>query len=269
MHSLVAFLSGLLALVSGTTHYTKGGAASTNAPTVITATDTSGRPLRIPIFIYHTIANGKSTETKSQEVFSTEPALLDEQLTYLDTHGYTTVTMKEVADMLKHGTTSPIAHPVALTFDDGWVTQYINALPILKKHHAKATFYIFSNPVGKDERFMTWEQLAELRDSGMEIGGHTLSHPLLSKLTPDELHKEMYESKKTLEKKLGVSVTNFASPFGYTSPAVVAELKKDGYETGRTTDKGSLHAQGSAYTLTGYIVHHDMHDFIWALEYAK
>lgn len=269
MHSLIAFISGLLALVSGTTHYTKGDVANTDTPTVITATDTSGRPLRIPIFIYHTIAKGKPTETKSQEVFSTEPALLDEQLTYLDTHGYTTVTMKEVADMLRHGTTTPIAHPVALTFDDGWVTQYINALPILKKHHAKATFYIFPNPVGKDERFMTWTQLAELKDRGMEIGSHTLSHPLLSKLTPDELHKEMYDSKKTLEEKLGISVTDFASPFGYTSPAVVAELKKDAYETGRTTDKGSLHTTSSAYTLTGYIVHHDMHDFIWALEYAK
>jgi hypothetical protein len=64
-------------------------------------------------------------------------------------------------------------------------------------------------------------------------------------------------------------VTNFASPFGYTSPAVVAELKADGYETGRTTEKGSAHDVGSLYALTGYIVHHDMHDFTWALEYAK
>lgn len=269
MHAIATFFTGLLALIGGVTHTSASQTASVSDATAPAVVDTSGAPLRIPIFIYHTIANGKPTETKSQEVYSTEPALLDEQLTYLDTHGYTTVTMKEVADMLKRGTTSPIMHPVALTFDDGWVTQYNNALPILEKHKAKATFYIFLNPIGKDERFMTWEQLATLRDKGMEIGDHTLSHPLLSKLTPEELHKEMSESKKTLEEKLGVSVTNFASPFGYTSPAVVAELKADGYDTGRTTNKGSVHALDSKYALTGYIVHHDMNDFEFALKYAK
>jgi peptidoglycan/xylan/chitin deacetylase (PgdA/CDA1 family) len=240
--------------------------SSTPPPSVI---DTSGKPLRIPIFIYHTIADGKPMGTKAQEIYSTEPALLGEQLTYLADHGYTTVTMKEVADMLRRGTTSPIVRPVALTFDDGWVTQHRNALPLLLKHHAKATFYIFSNPIGKDARFMTWEQLAELRDNGMEIAGHTLSHPLLSIQTPEQLHHEMYDSKKTLEETLGVSVTSFASPFGYTSQAVVDELKRDGYETGRTTFKGSTHTATSTYALTGYIVHHDMKDFIWALEYAN
>jgi len=245
--------------------------SSVNSASVASTTLPHGAEtsLRIPIFIYHTIANGKPAETKSQEVYSTEPALLDEQLTYLDTHGYTTITMKEMADMLRRGTTSPIAKPVVLGFDDGWETQYENALPILKKHHAKAVFYIFPNPISKDKRFMTWEQLGEIRDAGMEIADHTLTHPLLSKQTPEMLHHEMFDSKTMLEQKLGIKVTNFASPFGYTSPAVIAELKADGYETGRTTDKGSVHAVTSALALTGYIVHHDMHDFTWALEYAK
>ena len=266
MHFLAALLASFLALISGghSTAAVANSVASSTPPT-----DTSGAPLRIPIFIYHTIANGTPASTKDQEVYSTEPALLSEQLDYLDANGYTTVTMKEVADMLKRGTTTPYIKPVALTFDDGWVTQYKNAFPLLKAHHAKATFYIFPNPIGKDDRFMTWDQLAELRDNNIEIADHTLTHPLLSKQTPTMLHHEMYDSKTMLEDRLGIKVTDFASPFGYTSPAVVAELKADGYDTGRTTDKGSLHAATSTYALTGYIVHHDMNDFEFALKYAK
>ncbi|MDB5195040.1 MAG: putative xylanase/chitin deacetylase [Parcubacteria group bacterium] len=266
MHSFVALLIGLTASLTGAVHMFLPSHATT---TPALPSDTSGVPLRIPIFIYHTIATGTPTETKSQEVFSTEPVLLDQQLTYLDTHGYTTITMKEAADMLRRGTTSPVTKPVVLTFDDGWVTQYKNALPLLEAHHAKAVFYIFPNPIGKDARFMTWEQLATLRDSGMEIADHTLTHPLLSKQTPPMLHHEMYDSKTMLESKLGISVTDFASPFGYTSDAVVAELKADGYETGRTTDRGMVHAATSTYALSGYIVHKGMKDFEWALEYAK
>jgi peptidoglycan/xylan/chitin deacetylase (PgdA/CDA1 family) len=267
MNALAAFVVGFMAMFGTSTHvlfHPPTAAIPPPAPT-----DTSGAPLRIPIFIYHAITEKRLHDTKAQEVYGTEPKLLEEQLSYLDAHGYTTITMKEAADMLRRGTTSPIAKPVVLTFDDGLITHYRNAFPLLRAHHAKAVFYVYTNPIGKDDRFMTWEQLAEMRDAGMEIAGHTLSHPLLSKQTPEMLHHEMYDSKVTLEKKLGISVTNFASPFGYTSDAIVAELKQDGYETGRTTYKGALHTATSTYALTGFIVHHDMHDFIWALEHAK
>lgn len=266
MDWLATFLMGLLLPFSNMAAVISHPEKPTPPPLPV---DTSGHPLRIPIFIYHTIATGTPAASKSQEQFSTEPMLLDEQLTYIDEHGYTTVTMKEVADMLKRGTTSPIAKPVALTFDDGWQTQYVHAYPLLKKHHAKATFYIFPNPVGKDDRFMTWAELQTLRDDGMEIADHTLTHPLLSKQTPEMLHHEMYDSKVMLEKQLGITVTNFASPFGYTSPLVIEELKRDGYETGRTTNAGFMHAATSTYALDAYLVHKGMYDFTWALEHGK
>lgn len=265
MHHFLAWLLALTISLTGASHFAFGPHTTSTPPLPV---DTSGAPVRIPIFIYHTITNEKVTAS-SYGSFSNTPELLDEHLTYLEEHGYTTVTMKEVADMLRRGTTSPVAKPVALTFDDGWVTQYKNALPILQKHHVKATFYIFPNPVSKDDRFMTWEQLAELRDKGYEIASHSYTHPLLSKQTPEMLHHEFADSKKLLEEKLNITVTDFASPFGYTSPAVVAELKADGYETGRTTNQGFTHATGTEYALDAYLVHQGIKDFTWALEYGK
>jgi len=243
--------------------------SSTATSTAPLPTDSSGQPLRIPVFIYHTVAENKPGETKSQEAYSITPEVLDQELSYLETHGYTTITIAQMRDMLARGTTSPIAKPVALTFDDGWVTQYKNALPLLKKHHQTATFYIYPNPISKDERFMTWDQLKEVKDAGMEMAGHSYTHPLLSKLTPEQLHHELYDSKTLLEEKLGVKIDDFASPFGYTSPAVVAELEKDGYLSGRTTNRGMLHVATSTMALTGYLVHQDLFDFEWALEHGK
>ena len=138
MNALFSLLTSILVAISGVAHTSGFSFTKTIATSTPVVVDASGLPLRIPIFIYHTIANSKPTNTKAQEIYRTDPALLNEQLSYLDTHGYTTVTMKQVADMLRRGTTSPITHPVALTFDDGWVTQYNNALPILKKHKATA-----------------------------------------------------------------------------------------------------------------------------------
>lgn len=262
MHHLATILFGTLAALGGFVH------PQVAAPAPL-LTDESGTPIHVPIFIYHSIATDTPKETKSQEQFSTDPALLAQQLSYLDAHGYTTVTMQQVADMLRRGTTSPIKNPVALTFDDGWVTQYRYALPLLREHHMKATFYIYPNPIGKDARFMTWDQVKEVQAAGMEIADHSYTHPLLSKLTPIELHHELYDSKTVLEEKLGTKMTDFASPFGYTSPAVVAELKADGYETGRTTNPGFTHTASSTYALDAYLVHKGLKDFEWAVTYGK
>ncbi len=266
MHWLATFFIGLLSLM-GVGHVSFIDSVATTTPAH--PVDTSGAPLRIPIFIYHTTKPEDPQKPSKPTDYVTDPSLLDEQLTYLDTHGYTTVTMKQVADMLKRGTTSPYIKPVALTFDDGWVTQYKYALPLLKKHHVQSTFYIYPNPIGKDDRFMTWDELKEVRDSGAEIADHTLTHPLMSKQTPEMLHHEMYDSKTILEEKLGVKITDFASPFGYTSPVVVEELKRDGYETGRTTNAGFTHTSASHYALDAYLVHKTMKDFEWAIEHGK
>lgn len=267
MSAIAAFFLGLLMHVPG-------GAAVYEAihPTpepVVLPTDSSGQPLRIPIFIYHTIKEEDPAHPSKPEDYLIPPSLLDEQLTYLSEEGYTTVTMKEAVDMLKRGTTSPTVKPVVLGFDDGWKTQYQNALPLLKKHHAKATFYIFPNPVSKDDRFMTWEQLEEIRDSGMEIASHSYTHPLLSKQTPEMLHHELHDSKALLEEKLKITVTNFASPFGYTSDVVREELVRDGYESGRTTNAGFTHTKDDLMQIDAYLVHKGMKDFVWAVDHGK
>jgi peptidoglycan/xylan/chitin deacetylase (PgdA/CDA1 family) len=127
--------------------------------------------------------------------------------------------------------------PLAITFDDGWDNQYTYAFPLLTKYHDVATFYLFTNPIGKVEHYLTWEQLKDMQAAGNVVGSHTVMHPYLNKLTPDELMHELTASKATIEEHLGTPVVHFAYPFGYHDQTVEAALATAGYATGRTLDK--------------------------------
>jgi peptidoglycan/xylan/chitin deacetylase (PgdA/CDA1 family) len=63
-------------------------------------------------------------------------------------------------------------------------------------------------------RPLTWEQVREMRDGGVEFGSHTVSHPILSRLGDEELRMELRSSKEELEKQLGRRVECLAYPVG-------------------------------------------------------
>lgn len=229
----------------------------------------SQNPVRVPIFIYHSIRPDDPTLPKSAKIFDTTPEILEQELKYLKDNGYTTISLDELVATLHAGTLRDGQKPVVLTFDDGLENQYTYAYPLLKKYNAKATFFVYPNPIEhNDLRFMSWDHVKEIGSTpGLVIGNHTLTHPLLSKLTPEELHHEVIDSKKILETKLGKPVTHFAAPFGYTGPELVQLLKNSGYATGRTTTKGPVHTSDTLYALTAYMPHNTLYDFTWSLEH--
>lgn len=134
-----------------------------------------------------------------------------------------------------------------ITFDDGWKSQYDVGWPIMKKYGYPVTLFIYTEGV-KGMRFgggeaMSWEQLAELRDAGVDIQAHSATHQDLRKpfdkvqkkrLNPEEyeqwLTSEVAGPKSLLEQKLGIRVNCFAVPFGYINDPVREFIKKAGYE---------------------------------------
>ncbi|CAN5472975.1 hypothetical protein BH18VER1_BH18VER1_10670 [soil metagenome] len=134
-----------------------------------------------------------------------------------------------------------------ITLDDGWRTQYDVGWPILKKYGYPFTLFIYTEGV-KGMKYgggaaMSWEQLAEMRDAGVDIQGHSATHQDLrrsfdkvqkKKLNPEEyqdfLKREIVESKQLLEQKLGIRVNSFAVPFGYINDPVREYISKAGYE---------------------------------------
>jgi len=101
-----------------------------------------------------------------------------------------------------------------LTFDDGLITDYEVAFPILLSKGLNATFFINTENIGKSG-YVNLDQLREMTKFGMEIASHGLSHRYLVTMSKDEALKEIQESKKRLQDKIGAEVGSFAPVGGH------------------------------------------------------
>ncbi|EDY19740.1 polysaccharide deacetylase [Chthoniobacter flavus Ellin428] len=164
-----------------------------------------------------------------------------------------------------------------VTIDDGWVSAYNNAWPILKEFKYPFTLFIYINYVGTGGKSMSWDQLAEMRDAGVDIESHTYSHSDLKKpgnlvdkkaaegIRKDVaalgldgwLRKEIIGSKQVLEKQLGIKCNVFAYPFGRWTPKAVEIVKEAGYEAAFTVYGQQLHPSSQAELLGRYAVEQD------------
>jgi peptidoglycan/xylan/chitin deacetylase (PgdA/CDA1 family) len=124
-------------------------------------------------------------------------------------------------------------HPPGLfpeiTFDDGHVSNFEFALPILQSRAINAWFFITTGWTGQRPGYMGWQELRELQQAGQQIGAHGWSHALLTHCDPSQLHKELVESRLTLEDKLGVPVTAMSLPGGRSNQRVLDACLEGGY----------------------------------------
>ncbi|HVZ75929.1 MAG TPA: polysaccharide deacetylase family protein [Candidatus Paceibacterota bacterium] len=138
---------------------------------------------------------------------------------------------------------------VALTFDDGDLSQYQNALPILNAAGMRASFYIItSEPGSGDSGYMTWAQIKNLASQGFEIGGHTQTHPYLTTLTSAQAQKEIAGSYSDLVKQ-GITPTTFVYPYGDRSPSTDAMVAAAGYSAARGSYYGLNEPGAPRYNL--------------------
>jgi peptidoglycan/xylan/chitin deacetylase (PgdA/CDA1 family) len=120
---------------------------------------------------------------------------------------------------------------VSFTFDDGFLSTFTNALPILSARGIPGTEYVTtgfidSGMTGDGFAAMSWDQLSSLQNQyGWEIGSHTVTHPQLNTLPLDQVAQELVQSKQELSSH-GINATSFASPYGEVNDEVVAESLK-------------------------------------------
>ena len=226
----------------------------------------SPRSVRVPILVYHSVRAYIKGESKLQDAYDITPELLAQELTYLNSNGYHAVSFADVSRYFDEGIPLP-NKPVILTFDDGWKNQYEHALPVLLKYNTKATFFVYTNPIDhKKAHWMSWDEVKSLDKLGMEIGGHSRTHPILTKITTDAgLDKEISGGKKILESHLGHPVKVFAYPFGMHNEAVERAVKRAGYTSSRTVYAGVWNDPAHQYEIHGTISGDKWSDFLRAL----
>lgn len=128
---------------------------------------------------------------------------------------------------------------ISLTFDDSWLTQYTNALPILDAAGIKGTFYITTEPLMELwDGFMLPKHVQDIFKRGHEIGGHTVTHADLTTLNQTGINREIKNSKTYIERLIGTTISTLAYPYGAYNNTVKTLTKNAGYTTGRATDEG-------------------------------
>ena len=140
---------------------------------------------------------------------------------------YTTL-FRSLIDAVKQGE-ELAPKTVAITFDDGYEDNYLNAFPVLDDLQIPATMFIALNSLGT-EGFMSWEQIKDLSDSKViDIGSHTLNHAWLRSQDDALLTKEIFESKEILEQKTGREIKVFSYPLGAFDEKVQKMVKLANY----------------------------------------
>src|SRR6201996_6046659 len=155
---------------------------------------TAVSPLRVPVLMYHEIADIAAT----QSPLAVAPDVFANQLSYLRNAGFNTLTAGELAAILADGIGVLPERPVVLTFDDGYADFYSAALPLLKQNGFTGTIFMTTSGIDKEvaeSRMLTWRELAEVQQSGIEIGAHTVKHPQLDQLPEKLVRHELYDSK--------------------------------------------------------------------------
>ena len=197
----------------------------------------------VPILLYHHV----SSEISNSQ-YSIDPATFKEQMKWLKKHGYDTITVTELARLIRKGGAMP-KRPVIITFDDGYVDVYKNAFPVLRKLGFVATFYIIANTVDTYGNLSS-EDLIRLADAGWEIGSHSMTHSDLNQSY--NLEYEIVESKQLLESSLGLPITSFCYPYGLAAPSVINYTINAGYQAAVGLGSNFYHSLDTLYYLNRY-----------------
>jgi peptidoglycan/xylan/chitin deacetylase (PgdA/CDA1 family) len=116
-----------------------------------------------------------------------------------------------------------------ITFDDGHLSDFELALPILQQYSLTAHFFITVGWTSSRAGYMGWSDLRALHQAGQTIGAHGWTHTLLTHCNDRELDKELLQARLVLEDKLGTAITTMSLPGGRVNGRVMAACRKAGY----------------------------------------
>jgi peptidoglycan/xylan/chitin deacetylase (PgdA/CDA1 family) len=207
-------------------------------------TGAKARRLPVPILMYHVISKAPAGVANA-ELWVDEDVFADE-LRALRAAGYTGVTLQQVWEGWKHGGPLP-KKPIVISFDDGYLSHYTHAKPVLRKLGWPGVLFLETKSIGPGG--LTEHQIRSLMHAGWEIDSHTLTHPDLTTLDDAALRRELGDSRAELQERFKVKADFFAYPAGRYDDRVEAATKAAGYTAAVTTDEGVARGHDDPFAL--------------------
>ncbi|WP_075736055.1 polysaccharide deacetylase family protein [Streptomyces acidiscabies] len=188
--------------------------------------------VRVPILMYHAISAEPSAATRE---LSVSPEAFARQMELVAARDFTPLTTAALATRWRSGRPLP-PRPVLITFDDGYEGVHRHALPVLAQLGFPATLFVSTGWIkgaydtgGALDTMLDWEQIRQLADADVEIGGHSHSHPQLDQLNDAALRGELTRCRDLLADRLGAPPVSFAYPYGYSDRRVRTAVRENGF----------------------------------------
>lgn len=198
----------------------------------------------VPILLYHHISEPPSKGTPSRSNY-VRPENFARQMRWLSRLGFQGLSLAEAMPYISGKKNGKVA---AITFDDGFLSVFEHAMPVLAKYGFTATNFFVADQLGRQndwdapqairEPCMTIDQMLQWVNAGHEAGSHTLTHVHLTDIGQNEAKREIVLSKQKLEDMLGREIFSFAYPYGDENDEIRALVKSAGYRYGATTRRG-------------------------------
>src|SRR3990167_4965808 len=242
----------------------------------------------VPVFMYHHVSPHKG------DMVTVAPDVFEAQMRFLAEAGYKTLRADEIVDYAATpalhssplGGERMIRGTVAITFDDGYLDNYIYAFPVLKKYNIKATIFLVTDWVERSSEFrvqsselkikkipdhnrckelidegktheaiMNWDMVKEMQESGfVDFYSHTMTHRKCAELSDAELMRELQDSKRIIEQRLNKPSPYLCWPKGSYNSGAIEAAKWAGYKALFTTGKGIVKRDSDAFSIKRIVV---------------
>ena len=187
----------------------------------------------VPVMTYHEIIAAEKTR---EPLNSVSPSSFRHQMEFLKKRGYRVFSLDEYVQGIRLGKDFCCKSAV-ITFDDGRLNNYKEALEPLYTNRFPAAFFVIANYIGKPGQ-MTLDQLKEASQKGITIGSHTMNHLYLPSISTEQQIREIVDSKKAIAEAIGKPVDYLVYPIGGFSDEVKRIVRESGYKAAFTTNRG-------------------------------
>jgi len=229
------------------------GSHSSSSKAVISALTPSPVALpdqaQVPILMYHYVSELPLNPDRYRLDLTVLPEDFQAQLQYLAEAGYHTITLTDLYLYLTQGVPLP-EKSIVLTFDDGYRDAYEVVFPMLLEHGFTGTFFVLATPAHLESPdYLTWAQMKEMSDAGMEIQSHGRDHVDLSGRSYDYLIYQTLGIQEAIHYHTGRLPRFFCYPSGRYDDNLIAVLESAGYWGAVTTEWGQRHTREGLFEM--------------------
>jgi O-antigen biosynthesis protein len=192
----------------------------------------------IPILLYHAVS--ETSDPRFAE-WTVTPEAFGDQMCALADEGYCTLTVRDFVERAFDRREPIDPRTVVITFDDGFADFRTQAWPRLRAFSMTATVFVTTRHVGGTSRWLvgqgegdrpmlSWSQIEELAEAGIEFGSHGHSHRQVDRVSADEGSAELVQSRDALTARVG-AVASLAYPHGYYTRELQREAAQLGFSS--------------------------------------